>query len=57
MTVSSPLMVVIGIVMLARLFARRNNMRRGVLLVWSVVFTIVTALAALKVLGLWPSFA
>lgn len=51
MTVSSPLMVVIGIFMLYRLVVRRNNMRRSVFVVWGLFFGTVTVLAFLKSLG------
>ena len=57
MSVSSPLMVVIGLLMMYRLIARRAKMQKGVFVFWLILFAIITVLAALKTAGLLPSLA
>lgn len=57
MNVSSPLMVVVGLLMIYRLIMRRTTMHKGVFVFWVILFSLVTVFAALKTVGLLPSLA
>ena len=52
MKISSPVMVIVGVLMLYHFIAHRQTTNKWVFLVWVAFFCIVTVLAALKTVRL-----
>lgn len=52
MKISSPVMVIVGVLMLYHFIAHRQTTNKWVFLIWVAFFGIVTVLAALKTVRL-----